>query len=181
MIFGTICELRPTKVHCKDICHDYQRAIGNVKRDWEVSSVRAAADATRNRATTPEKTVSERTQTLMAKVVDAVTGVQASEIDFWATNVLNEQNGGARRREIQCPSLLLIISVPVLDEILDSLRSPIDKILQNEQALTLQYFRIGEGILAHLCDQQQDQLAIDVLGQMIHNLREAERTHFASS
>ncbi|KAA6330004.1 MAG: hypothetical protein EZS28_053548, partial [Streblomastix strix] len=101
------------------------------------------------------------------------------EIDFWATNILDEQNGEARRREIQCPSLLPVTSVSVPDEVLDAKRSPIDKILQSEQALALYNFRIGEGMLAHLCEQQEDNLAIDILSQMILNLREAERTHFA--
>ncbi|KAA6358612.1 MAG: hypothetical protein EZS28_045861, partial [Streblomastix strix] len=78
------------------------------------------------------------------------TGVQVNEIDFWATNILDEQNGEARRREIQCPSLLPVTSVPVPDEVLDAKRSPIDKILQNEQALALYIFRIGQGILTHL-------------------------------
>ncbi|KAA6354715.1 MAG: hypothetical protein EZS28_049758, partial [Streblomastix strix] len=83
------------------------------------------------------------------------------------------------RREIQCPSLLPVTTVPIPDEVLDAKRSPIDKILQSEQALALYNFRIGEGMLAHLCEQQEDNLAIDILSQMIHNLREAERTHFA--
>ncbi|KAA6356877.1 MAG: hypothetical protein EZS28_047595, partial [Streblomastix strix] len=52
------------------------------------------------RQLTPRQAVSERTQTLMAKVLEAMTGVQANEIDFWATNILDEQNGEARRREI---------------------------------------------------------------------------------
>ncbi|KAA6358766.1 MAG: hypothetical protein EZS28_045709, partial [Streblomastix strix] len=64
----------------------------------------------------PRRAVSERTQMLMAKVLEALTGVQASEIDFWAKNILDEQNGEARRREIQCLSLLHITSVPVPDE-----------------------------------------------------------------
>ncbi|KAA6367162.1 MAG: hypothetical protein EZS28_037310, partial [Streblomastix strix] len=81
----------------------------------------------------PMQAVSERTQALMAKVLQAMTGVQASEIDFLTTNILDEQNGEARRREIQCPQLLPITSVPVQDEVLDSKRSPIDKILQSEQ------------------------------------------------
>ncbi|KAA6400591.1 MAG: hypothetical protein EZS28_003886 [Streblomastix strix] len=110
-----------------------------------------------------------------------MTGVQASEIDFWATNILDEQNGAARRREIQCPSLLSVTSVPVPDEVLDAKRSPIDKILQSEQALALYNFRTGEGMLAHLCEQQVDNLEIDILSQMMHNLREAERTHFAKA
>ncbi|KAA6332306.1 MAG: hypothetical protein EZS28_053293, partial [Streblomastix strix] len=63
---------------------------------------------------------------------------------------LYEQNGEARRREIQCPSLLLVTSVPEPDEVLDAKRSPIDKILQSEQALALYNFRIGERILTHL-------------------------------
>ncbi|KAA6354603.1 MAG: hypothetical protein EZS28_049869, partial [Streblomastix strix] len=106
-------------------------------------------------------------------------GVQANEIDFWATNILDEQNGEARRREIQCPSLLPVTSVPVPDEVLVAKRSPIDMILQSVQALALYDFRIGEGMLAHLCKQQEENLAIDQLSQMTHNLREAERTHFA--
>ncbi|KAA6361364.1 MAG: hypothetical protein EZS28_043109 [Streblomastix strix] len=125
------------------------------------------------------RSLSERTQALMAKVLEAMTGVQASEIDFWATNILDEQNGEARRREIQCPMLLPVTSVPVPDEVLDAKRSPTDKILQSEQALALFNFRIGEGMLAHLCEQQEDNLAIGIFSQMIHNLREAERTHFA--
>ncbi|KAA6375058.1 MAG: hypothetical protein EZS28_029415 [Streblomastix strix] len=116
---------------------------------------------------------------VMAKVLEAMTGVQANEIDFWATNILDEQNGEARRRETQCPSLLPVTSVPVPDKVLDAKRSPIDKILLSEQALALYKFRIGERMLAHLCEQQEDNLAIDIYSQMIHNLREAERTHFA--
>ncbi|KAA6359834.1 MAG: hypothetical protein EZS28_044640, partial [Streblomastix strix] len=96
------------------------------------------------RQLTPRQAVSERSQMLMAKGFEAMTGVQANEIDFWATNILDEQNGEARRREIQCPSQLPIISVPVPDEVLDAKRSPIDKILQSEQALALYNFRIGE-------------------------------------
>jgi hypothetical protein len=99
----------------------------------------------------------------MAKVLEAMTSVQANEIDFWATNILDEQNGEARRREIQCPSLLPVTSVPVPDEVLDTKRSPIDKILQSEQTLALYNFLIGEGMLAHLCEQQEENLAIDIL------------------
>ncbi|KAA6360253.1 MAG: hypothetical protein EZS28_044220, partial [Streblomastix strix] len=130
------------------------------------------------RQLTARQVVSERTQMVMAKVLEAMTGVQANEIDFWATNILDEQNGEARRWEIQCPSLLHVTSVPVPDEVLDAKRSPIDKILQCEQALALYNFRIYEGMLVHLCGQQEDNLAIDILSQMIHNLREAERTYF---
>ncbi|KAA6401186.1 MAG: hypothetical protein EZS28_003292 [Streblomastix strix] len=133
------------------------------------------------RQLTSRQAVSERTQTLLAKVLEEMTDVQASETDFWATNILYEQNGEVWRREIQCISQLSITSVPVPDEVLDSKRSPIDKILQSEQALALYNFRIGEGILAHLCEQQQEQLAIEVLSQMIRNIREAEWTHFARS
>ncbi|KAA6370075.1 MAG: hypothetical protein EZS28_034400, partial [Streblomastix strix] len=115
------------------------------------------------RQLSPRQAVSERTQTLMAKVLEAMTGVHANEIDFWATNILDEQNGEARRREIQCPSLQPVTSVPVPDEVLDAKRSPIDKILQSEQALELCTFRIGEGMLAHLCEQQEDNLEIDIL------------------
>ncbi|KAA6390378.1 MAG: hypothetical protein EZS28_014096 [Streblomastix strix] len=108
-----------------------------------------------------------------------MTGVQSNEIDFWATNILDEQNGGARRREIQCPSLQPVTSVLVPDVVLDAKRSPIDKILQSKQALALYNFKIGEGMLAHLCEQHEDNLTIDIISKMIHNLREAERTHFA--
>ncbi|KAA6369964.1 MAG: hypothetical protein EZS28_034509 [Streblomastix strix] len=131
------------------------------------------------RQLTPRQAVSERTQMVMAKVLEAMTGVQANEIDFWATNILDEQNGEARRREIQCPSLLPVTSTPVPDEVLDAKRSPIDKILQKERAPAPYNFRIGEGMLAHLCEQQEYNLAIDILSQMIHNLRVAERTHFS--
>ncbi|KAA6380700.1 MAG: hypothetical protein EZS28_023774 [Streblomastix strix] len=133
------------------------------------------------RQLTIRQAVSERTQALMAKVLQAMIGVQASQIDFWATNILDEQNSKARRYEIQCPSLLRITLVPVPDEILDSKCSPIDKILQIEHALALFNLKIGERILAHLCEQLQEQLAIDVLCQMIHNLREAKRAHFAKA
>ncbi|KAA6372267.1 MAG: hypothetical protein EZS28_032205 [Streblomastix strix] len=37
--------------------------------------------------------VSERKQALMAKVMEALTSVHASEIDFRATNIPDEQNG----------------------------------------------------------------------------------------
>ncbi|KAA6397176.1 MAG: hypothetical protein EZS28_007294, partial [Streblomastix strix] len=103
----------------------------------------------------------------MAKVLEAMTGVQANEIDFWAKNILDEQNGEARRREMHCLSLLPVTSVSVPDEVLDAKRSPIDKILQSEQALALYNFRIGERMLTHLCEQQEDNLAIDILSQMI--------------
>ncbi|KAA6388652.1 MAG: hypothetical protein EZS28_015824 [Streblomastix strix] len=95
------------------------------------------------------------------------------------TQMLMAKNGEARRKEIQCPSLLPVTSVPVPDEVLDVKRSPIDKILQSEQARVLYNFRISEGMLAHLCEQQEDNLAIDILSQVVNNLREAERTHFA--
>ncbi|KAA6389222.1 MAG: hypothetical protein EZS28_015254 [Streblomastix strix] len=45
---GTVCELRPTKVHYKDTHHDYCRATGTWRRDWEDSSVRAASNTTRH-------------------------------------------------------------------------------------------------------------------------------------
>ncbi|KAA6396762.1 MAG: hypothetical protein EZS28_007715 [Streblomastix strix] len=48
----TVCEFRHTKVHSKDTCHDRRRAIGDKRRDREVSLVRAIADTTRHRATT---------------------------------------------------------------------------------------------------------------------------------
>ncbi|KAA6377271.1 MAG: hypothetical protein EZS28_027201 [Streblomastix strix] len=120
------------------------------------------------RQLTPKLAISERTQMLLAKVLEAMTGVQANEIDFRATNILDEQNGEARRREMQCPLPLPVTSVPVPDEVLDAKRSSIDKILQIEQELALYNFRIGEGMLAHLCEQQKDNLAIDILSQMIH-------------
>ncbi|KAA6360241.1 MAG: hypothetical protein EZS28_044233 [Streblomastix strix] len=128
---------------------------------------------------TPRLAVSKRTQALMAKVLEAMTSVQASEIEFWAKNILDEQNSEALRREIQCQSLISITSVTVPEEVLNSKRSLIDKILQSELALTLYNFRISEGILAHMCEQQLEQLVIDVLSLAIHDLREAERTHFA--
>ncbi|KAA6368395.1 MAG: hypothetical protein EZS28_036078, partial [Streblomastix strix] len=40
------------------------------------------------------------------------------------------------------------------------MRSLIDKILLNEHAMTLYNFRISERILAHLCEQQEDNLTI---------------------
>ncbi|KAA6396803.1 MAG: hypothetical protein EZS28_007665 [Streblomastix strix] len=158
---GTVCELRPTKVHCKDTRRDRSQETGDVRQDWEA--------------------VSERTQRLMAKVLEAITSVKASEIDLWATNILDEQNGEARRKKIQCPSLLHITSVPVPDEVLDLKRRPIDKILQSKQALALFNFKISEGIPAHLCEQQEENTVIDILSWMIHNLRQAERTYFARS
>ncbi|KAA6363033.1 MAG: hypothetical protein EZS28_041440 [Streblomastix strix] len=115
----------------------------------------------------------------MAKVLDAMTGVQASEIDFRAMNILDEENGEARQREIQCPSLRPISSIPVPNKVQDAKRSPTDKILQSVQALALYNFKIGEGMLACLIEQKEDNLTIDILSQMIYNLREAERTHFA--
>ncbi|KAA6392914.1 MAG: hypothetical protein EZS28_011562 [Streblomastix strix] len=131
------------------------------------------------RQLTPRQAISEGPQTLMTKVLQAMTGAQTSEINFWATNILDEQNCEAHRREIQCLSLLSITSITVQDEILDSKRSSIDKILQSEQALALYNIRISEGILAHLCEQQQELLVIDILSKMIYNLRVAERTLFA--
>ncbi|KAA6371701.1 MAG: hypothetical protein EZS28_032773 [Streblomastix strix] len=100
------------------------------------------------RQLTTRQTVSERTQILLTKVLEAMSSLQTSEINFRTTNIFDQQNGEARRREIQCPSQLPITSVPVLDEVLDSKLCPIDKILQRGQALSLYNFRIGEGILA---------------------------------
>ncbi|KAA6383278.1 MAG: hypothetical protein EZS28_021196 [Streblomastix strix] len=125
--------------------------------------------------------VSQRTQMLTANVLLAMTSVQLSEIDFWSTNILDQQNNEARKREIQCSSILLISSIRISDEMLNSKRNPNDKMLQNVQALALYNFRIDAGILAHLCEHQQEQHAIHVLSQMIHNLRETEKTHFAKS
>ncbi|KAA6401477.1 MAG: hypothetical protein EZS28_002995 [Streblomastix strix] len=82
----------------------------------------------------PRQAFSGRMQTHMAKVMEA-------------TYILEEQNCEANKREIQCLSLLLIISVSVPEEILDSKRSPIDKILLSMQSFTLYNFRIGEVIL----------------------------------
>ncbi|KAA6378447.1 MAG: hypothetical protein EZS28_026027, partial [Streblomastix strix] len=130
------------------------------------------------RQLTPRNTVSERTQALQEKVLQAIVGVHASEIDFWATNILDEQNGKAFRREIQRPSILPITSVPVPDEVLNSKRRLIDKILQCEQALVLNNFRIDDGKLGHLDEQQPEQLAINVLSKVVHYLREAERMRF---
>ncbi|KAA6378061.1 MAG: hypothetical protein EZS28_026413 [Streblomastix strix] len=73
----------------------------------------------------------------MAIVLEAMIGVQTSEIDFWVTNILEEQNSEARRREMRCPSLLHISSVLKPDEVLDLNRSPINKIFQSEQTLAL--------------------------------------------
>ncbi|KAA6374204.1 MAG: hypothetical protein EZS28_030271, partial [Streblomastix strix] len=114
-------------------------------------------------------------------VQDAITGTKVTDIDFWATNILDEQNCAARSSEIQCTSILPITSELVPDEVLDSKRSPIDKILQSEQALALCNFRLGEGILAHLCEQQEENLAIVVLCQMSHKLMETESVHLARS
>ncbi|KAA6399950.1 MAG: hypothetical protein EZS28_004522 [Streblomastix strix] len=124
------------------------------------------------RQLTLRQTVSERTQMLMQKVLEVMTGAQANEIDFWATNILGEQNGEARRRQIQCPSLLHITSELISDEVLDSKCSPIYKLLPNEQVLALYNFRIGEEMQAHLCQQIEENFANDVLSQMIHNLSE---------
>ncbi|KAA6376754.1 MAG: hypothetical protein EZS28_027719 [Streblomastix strix] len=76
--------------------------------------------------------VSEKTQVLMAKVLEAMT-----------------------------------VSIP--DEVLDAKRSPIDKILQSEQALALHNFRLGEGILAHQFEKQKDnsQAGLHILGAQV--------------
>ncbi|KAA6391900.1 MAG: hypothetical protein EZS28_012574 [Streblomastix strix] len=131
------------------------------------------------RQLTPRQAIIGRMQTLLTEILELMTGVQASEIDFGATNILDEQNGESQRRKIQCPSLLPITSVPVPDEVLDVKRSPIDKILLSEQPLALYYFRIGERMLAHLCEQHEDQFTIDVQSQMFNNLRKAERMYFS--
>ncbi|KAA6399477.1 MAG: hypothetical protein EZS28_004994 [Streblomastix strix] len=62
---------------------------------------------------TLRRAVNERTQVLLAKVLTVMSGVRTSEINLWATNIFTEQNAEAWRREIQCPSLLPITSVPV--------------------------------------------------------------------
>ncbi|KAA6377538.1 MAG: hypothetical protein EZS28_026936 [Streblomastix strix] len=49
---GTLCELRHTKVHCKDTCRDRSRATGDGRRDRKVSLGGAAANVARHRATT---------------------------------------------------------------------------------------------------------------------------------
>ncbi|KAA6382212.1 MAG: hypothetical protein EZS28_022263 [Streblomastix strix] len=176
----TAREFRHTKIQNKDIRSDRSRSIGDWRLVQKVSLGRASADTARHRTTTNSKAaVSERTQAFLAKVLEGMTSVQPSEIDFWAMNILDEQNGEARRREMQCPSLLPITLVPIPDQVLDSKRTMIDKILQSEQAQALCNFRIGEGMLAHLCEQQEDNSAIDIPSWMVHNLGGAERTHFA--
>ncbi|KAA6394596.1 MAG: hypothetical protein EZS28_009879 [Streblomastix strix] len=100
---------------------------------------------------------------------------------FCCINILDEQNSEAHGREIQCPQLLPITSVPQPDEVPETKRNPIYKILQSEQALAQYHFRISEGILAHQLQQQSEQLAIDALSYMIHNLRKSKRTYFARS
>ncbi|KAA6371531.1 MAG: hypothetical protein EZS28_032944 [Streblomastix strix] len=60
--------------------------------------------------------VCDGTQALLAKVMQAMTGLQAREIDFLATNILVEQNAEPRRREIQFLSLLSTTSIPVPEE-----------------------------------------------------------------
>ncbi|KAA6375311.1 MAG: hypothetical protein EZS28_029160 [Streblomastix strix] len=49
---GTVREFRYTKVHYKDTCNDHQQATEDGRRARQVSSVRAATDATGHRATT---------------------------------------------------------------------------------------------------------------------------------
>ncbi|KAA6399545.1 MAG: hypothetical protein EZS28_004934 [Streblomastix strix] len=43
------------------------------------------------RQLTPWQAVCQRTQALMTKVVQAITGVQTSEIDFWVMNILDDK------------------------------------------------------------------------------------------
>ncbi|KAA6397273.1 MAG: hypothetical protein EZS28_007203 [Streblomastix strix] len=132
-----------------------------------------------DRQITLRQMASEKTQELKENVLEAFTGVHACEVEFWVTNIQDEHNGEASMREIQCQSLLPITSVSVPDEVLDSKRSPIDKILLSEQALELSNFRICEGKLEQFCEQQRKHLSIDVLSLMVHKLRFPERIHFA--
>ncbi|KAA6394079.1 MAG: hypothetical protein EZS28_010393 [Streblomastix strix] len=53
----TVCDLRPIKVYYKYTRHDHLRATGDVRRDWEVSSVRTAADVKGYRSTTNSEEV----------------------------------------------------------------------------------------------------------------------------
>ncbi|KAA6368527.1 MAG: hypothetical protein EZS28_035947, partial [Streblomastix strix] len=123
----------------------------------------------------------ERTQTLTVKVLEAMTDVQASEIDFGETNIQDEQNGYVRRREIQCLFLQPFKSIHVSDEELNLKCNPTGKILLSAQTLAQYNFQIGEGMQAHLYEQQEDNLAIDILSQLIQKLREAERKYFAKA
>ncbi|KAA6386595.1 MAG: hypothetical protein EZS28_017877 [Streblomastix strix] len=113
------------------------------------------------RQLTPRQSVSERTQSVVPNVSQAITGIHISDIDFWAMNILVERNGMASRKEKQCPSILSVTSVPQPNKVLDSIRCQIDKILLSQQALALYNFKIGEGILAHFCEQQSNQQVID--------------------
>ncbi|KAA6394264.1 MAG: hypothetical protein EZS28_010208 [Streblomastix strix] len=131
------------------------------------------------RQLTPRQAVSERTQTLMVKVLEAKTSVQANEIDFWATNILDERNGEARRREIQCPSLLPVTLVPFPDEVLKAKRCSIDKNLQSEQALALYNFRIGEGMLAHFTERKRNQRELLQPRYEFNNLALEQRSRIA--
>ncbi|KAA6375891.1 MAG: hypothetical protein EZS28_028582 [Streblomastix strix] len=55
------------------------------------------------RQLTPRQAVSERTVTIMTRVLVAITGSRITDIDFWATNFLAEWNAEARRNETQRP------------------------------------------------------------------------------
>ncbi|KAA6394909.1 MAG: hypothetical protein EZS28_009563 [Streblomastix strix] len=107
----------------------------------------------------PRQEVTERTQTVMGKMLEAITGT----------------------RNIQCPSLLPVTIVPHPDEVLDSKRSQIDKILQKVLALALYNFKVNEGLIAYFMERGAKQLVIDVISILIHNLMEAERTLIARS
>ncbi|KAA6360518.1 MAG: hypothetical protein EZS28_043955 [Streblomastix strix] len=114
-----------------------------------------------------------------AMVHEAIMGMHISDISFKTTNISYEQNGEVGRREIQSLSQLLVTLVLQSDEVLDSKRSPIDKIWMSERILALYNFRIIKGILANLWEQQHEQLIIGILSQIIHKIGEAERKHFA--
>ncbi|KAA6367923.1 MAG: hypothetical protein EZS28_036550, partial [Streblomastix strix] len=124
---GTVREFRHIKVHCKDTRRDRSRATGDgveIGKFLQAELQPTLQDI--ERQLTPRQAASEKTQVLITKVLEAMTGIQARETDFWATNIQDKQNGEARRREIQCPSLLPVTSVPVPDEVLDAKRSPIE-------------------------------------------------------
>ncbi|KAA6355794.1 MAG: hypothetical protein EZS28_048679 [Streblomastix strix] len=68
------------------------------------------------------------------------------------------------RTQALMTKVLEAMTVP--NKTFDSKRIQFDKILQSEQALAFNKFKIGEGILAHMYKQQEEQLAIDVLSLM---------------
>ncbi|KAA6378069.1 MAG: hypothetical protein EZS28_026405 [Streblomastix strix] len=52
------------------------------------------------RQVTSKQTISERSQTIMAKLLKVITRTYITEIDFSTTNIQDEQNGEADRKEI---------------------------------------------------------------------------------